>query len=328
MFLFNRDNFYPINQSISSINIEQILGSLIIKNRCENNFVLSDVSTLETLRPKSLLFLNKSNFKFNLNDKTHIITDKKEYFDNYLYPNITLVHNTDKAYYILINKMYLHNDSLLFRDEFLSINNSFISKHSFVEKEVIIGSNCNIGMGVKIGKGSIIKNNVSISNAIIGDNVIISENTTIGSSGFGFSLDNLGSNNIHPHIGIVNIEDNVRIGANCTLDRGKIDITLISENSMLDNHIHIAHNVRIGKNACIAAQCGISGSTKIGNNVIIGGQVGIAGHINIGDNVVIAAKSGVTKNIADNSNIAGFPAIDIKEWRLNIINERKKNDRY
>ena len=87
--------------------------------------------------------------------------------------------------------------------------------------------------------------------------------------------------------------------------------------------VHIAHNVQIGDNACIAAQTGISGSVTIGNNVTIGGQVGFAGHIKIGQNVVIAAKSGVTKNIKDNSVVAGFPAIDIKEWKRNVIRERK-----
>ena len=87
--------------------------------------------------------------------------------------------------------------------------------------------------------------------------------------------------------------------------------------------VHIAHNVQIGDNACIAAQTGISGSVTIGNNVTIGGQVGLAGHIKIGQNVVIAAKSGVTKNIKDNSVVAGFPAIDIKEWKRNVIRERK-----
>ena len=103
----------------------------------------------------------------------------------------------------------------------------------------------------------------------------------------------------------------------------KIDITYIGKNSMFDNLIHIAHNVIIGSNACIAAQTGISGSVKIGKNLICGGQVGFAGHINIGDNVRVAAKSGVTKNIKDNSTIAGFPATDIKLWKKNIINERK-----
>ena len=92
---------------------------------------------------------------------------------------------------------------------------------------------------------------------------------------------------------------------------------------MIDNMVHIAHNVIIGKNSCIAAQTGISGSVTIGDNVTIGGQVGFAGHITIGENVIIAAKSGVTKNIKDNSVVAGFPAIDMKEWKKNIIRQKK-----
>ena len=92
---------------------------------------------------------------------------------------------------------------------------------------------------------------------------------------------------------------------------------------MIDNMVHIAHNVILGKNACIAAQTGISGSVVIGENVTIGGQAGFAGHINIGDNVVIAAKSGVTKNIKENSVVAGFPATDMREWKKKIIRQRK-----
>ena len=91
---------------------------------------------------------------------------------------------------------------------------------------------------------------------------------------------------------------------------------------MIDNQVHIAHNVILGDNACIAAQTGISGSVVIGKNVTIGGQAGFAGHINIGDNVIIAARSGVTKNIKDNSVVAGFPATDIKEWKKNVIKQR------
>ena len=87
--------------------------------------------------------------------------------------------------------------------------------------------------------------------------------------------------------------------------------------------MHIAHNVYLSDNACIAAQTGISGSVIIGKNITIGGQSGFAGHINIGDNVIIAAKSGVTKNIADNKTVAGFPATDIKLWKRNIINLKK-----
>ena len=161
-----------------------------------------------------------------------------------------------------------------------------------------------------------------IKNTILLDNIIISENCTIGSTGFGFNLKNMGSLNILPHIGIVYIEDNVFVGANCTIDRAKIDSTLIGNNSMLDNQIHIAHNVILGSNACIAAQTGISGSVKIGKNLISGGQVGIAGHLKIGDHVVIAAKSGVTKNIENNCKVGGFPAMDLTKWKKSIIKNR------
>ena len=87
--------------------------------------------------------------------------------------------------------------------------------------------------------------------------------------------------------------------------------------------VQIAHNVYIGEDAIIAAQTGIAGSTIIGDSVVIGGQVGISGHLTIGKNVQIAAKSGVTKNITDNSIVAGFPAVDIKKWKISTIRFNK-----
>ena len=93
-----------------------------------------------------------------------------------------------------------------------------------------------------------------------------------------------------PQLGRVIIGENVEIGCNSTIDRGSIGDTIISKNTMIDNLVHIAHNVKVGSNTIIAAMTGISGSTEIGNNVLIGGQVGVSGHIKIGDNVKIAAK--------------------------------------
>ena len=106
-------------------------------------------------------------------------------------------------------------------------------------------------------------------------------------------------------------------------DRGSFSDTLIAENVYIDNQVHIAHNVSVGFSTAIAGQTGIAGSAKIGSFVKIGGQVGIAGHISIGDHVEIAAKSGVTKNIDNNQVVAGFPAIDIKKWKKNIIKINK-----
>ena len=234
-----------------------------------------------------------------------------------------MINNENEVYNFILNKIFIHDDSLEYKDHFEFKNGSYISKFAQIDDSAIIRENCIIGRGVMIGKNVIVKNNTVIKNAIISDNTIICENSTIGSTGFGFDLKNMGSINISPQIGIVFIGKNVLVGSNCTIDRGKIDLTIIDDNSMLDNLIHVAHNVAIGKNTCIAAQTGISGSVTIGDNVIIGGQVGFAGHIKIGNNVIIAAKSGVTKNIKDNSVIAGFPAIDIKEWKKNIINQKK-----
>ena len=163
--------------------------------------------------------------------------------------------------------------------------------------------------------------NSVVSHAIIGKNCTIQSGSIIGGKGFGFTL----KTKVEiKHIGNVVVGNFVDIGSNTTIDRATIDSTVIDDNVRIDNLVQIAHNVYIGQNTIIAGQTGISGSTQIGNNCLIGGQVGIAGHLIIEDNVTIAAKSGVTKNIKKNSIIAGFPAVDIKIWKKNIINQYRK----
>ena len=188
-----------------------------------------------------------------------------------------------------------------------------ISENCTISKNVIIENNVTIDRGVNIGENTFIGNNCVISNSIIGKNCVIEPGTIIGGSGFGFTVNEKIS---IEHFGNVIIGDNVKIGSNCTIDRASINSTIIEDNVRLDNLIQIAHGVKISMNSIIAAQVGIAGSTLIGSNCIIGGQVGISGHLKIGNNVTIAAKSGVTKNLDDNSTVAGFPAIDIKKWKI------------
>ena len=324
MIKFNRENFHPRNKIINSIDIHQLLDDLLLKKSKFSNFKILDVSSKKNLLNNSVLFLDeKSKNEAYDNNDLLIITNNIKIFEDRLNKNLVLVSNISKSYNIIVNKLFYHEDSIDFEDEYDLVDNSLISKYAEIDSSSKIFGNCVIGRGVKIGKKCIIKNNVVIKNSIISDNVIICDNSTIGSTGFGFELDNLGSININPQIGIVYIGDNVHIGANCTVDRGKIDVTYIGENSMIDNLVHIAHNVSIDRNACIAAQSGISGSVSIGKNLISGGQSGYAGHINIGDNVIVAAKSGVTKDIKDNSKVAGFPAINIYDWKKNIIKNKK-----
>ena len=322
MYSFSRKNFFPIKKILRLNEIETLLKKEILKSKINHNFEINDVSSPNNLMKNSLLFL--SDMPKNLNqllDDICVITDKVNYFNND-FKNIFLVNDLSFSYNIILNEIFSHEDQLSYEDEFDYINGSFISKFSNVSDSVKIGKNCLIGRGVEIGEKCILKNNVVIKNSIIKSNVIICDNTSIGTTGFGFDFKKRGSNNLNPQLGIVFIDDFCHIGASCTIDRGKIDFTYIGKNSMIDNLVHIGHNVIISDNACIAAQSGISGSVEIGSYVTIGGQSGFAGHINIGDNVIVAGKSGVTKNLKNNSVVAGFPATDIKKWKKKIIKER------
>ena len=322
--LFNRHKFNKI-KNLKKLNLFcTIFEKNIINFNIINNFDVQDISSIEYLRDNSFLFIKDMKLFKNFNSKkVCLVSDNKKLIDKNLSNNFFYVKNIEQSYNDFANFIFSHDDSIDYDDDFFKINNSFVSKYADVHPSSYLANNCVIGRGVKIGKNCIIKNNVTIKNSIINNDVIVCENTTIGSSGFGFDLKRMGAKFINPQLGIVYIDHNVHIGAGCTIDRAKIDCTYIGKNSMIDNHVHIAHNVIIGDNACIAAQSGFSGSVKIGKNLISGGQSGYAGHITIGDNVIVAAKSGVTKDIASNSTVAGFPATDIRLWKKNIIRSKK-----
>jgi len=168
--------------------------------------------------------------------------------------------------------------------------------------------------GVKIGNDVTLHANVSVREGCrIGNRVTIHNGTVIGCDGFGYAPDGASWYKI-PQIGIVVIEDDVEIGANCTLDRAALEVTRIGRGTKLDNLVQIAHNVITGENCMIVSQVGISGSTKLGNHVILGGQVGLVGHIQVGDNVMVGAQSGVSGNVAAGQVVSGSPAIPHREW--------------
>lgn len=174
--------------------------------------------------------------------------------------------------------------------------------------KTIIYPSCYIGHHTTIGKDSLIYPNVSIRERVsIGERVIIHSGTVVGSDGFGFATIK-GMHHKIPQIGTVEIEDDVEIGANVTIDRARFDKTIIGKGTKIDNLVQIAHNVVVGENSIIVAQAGISGSTSIGNGVILAGQAGLVGHINIGDNAIVMAQAGVTKSVPANTKVSGYPA--------------------
>jgi UDP-3-O-[3-hydroxymyristoyl] glucosamine N-acyltransferase len=176
-----------------------------------------------------------------------------------------------------------------------------------------IGANTVIGPYVRIGRHCHIAPNVTILHALIGNEVIIHSGTAIGQDGFGFAIGREGHAKV-PQIGRVIIQDKVELGAQVTIDRGGVRDTMIGEGSKIDNMVHVAHNVVIGRHCLIAAQTGIAGSSEIGDFVIIGGQVGFNGHIKIGSGTQIAGGSSVIGDLPPGSKVAGYPARPIKQF--------------
>lgn len=190
-----------------------------------------------------------------------------------------------------------------------------IGAHATIEEGVEIGNGVVIGAGtvvergVTIGQGTRIFPRVTIHRGTrIGSRCVVQSGSVLGSDGFGYATDAKGRHHPVPQRGGLVLGDEVDIGANVTIDRGSSGDTEIGQGTKIDNLVHVAHNVRIGRNAIIVAQVGIAGSTRIGDYAVIGGQAGLAGHITIGDGARIAGQAGVFGDIPAGSEVSGYPA--------------------
>ncbi len=200
---------------------------------------------------------------------------------------------------------------------------AIIADDVMLDDNTVIGALSFIGQGTVLGKDCLVYPHVTIRERIvIGSRVIIHSGTVIGSDGFGFA--NVKGVNVKiPQIGIVEIQDDVEIGANVTIDRARFDKTVVGKGTKIDNLVQIAHNVRTGENCIIVSQAGISGSTVLEDNVTLAGQAGLVGHITIGKNSIIAAKSGVPNSVPPDSVYWGFPAKPLAEAkRVNAAVQR------
>jgi UDP-3-O-[3-hydroxymyristoyl] glucosamine N-acyltransferase len=202
--------------------------------------------------------------------------------------------------------------------ERVSIQPHVVIEHgSQIGDDTIIGAGSYVGHETTIGSACLIYPLVTIrERSRIGSRVIIHSGAVIGADGFGFEMVG-GLQQKIQQLGIVQIDDDVEIGANTTVDRARFGRTWIQQGVKIDNLVQIAHNVVIGKNTVIAAQTGIAGSVQIGQRVLIGGQVGVIGHIEIGDNTAIGAQSGISKNISGGAWWAS-PAVPLAEAKQQI----------
>lgn len=210
---------------------------------------------------------------------------------------------------------------------------------AYVGAFAYIGTGCRIGRGVKVypqayvGPGVTLGDNTVVypgariyHGCRIGARCIIHAGAVIGADGFGFAPTADGSYSKIPQIGIVEIHDDVEIGANTTIDRATMGATVIEQGAKLDNLIQAGHNVTVGRNTVMAAQVGIAGSTHIGANCMVGGQVGFAGHITVGDGSKFGAQSGVPNSVAANARVLGSPAVPERDFARQVVYTKRLAD--
>ena len=193
---------------------------------------------------------------------------------------------------------------------FVSIGeNVTLGERITIEAGVVIGDDA------QIGDDTILKANVTIAEGcILGKRVIIYSGAVIGSDGYGYATSKRGFHTKRPQVGIVQLDDEVEIGANSCVDRAAYGVTHIKSGTKIDNLVQVAHNVVIGENSLLVSQVGIAGSTTLGRNVVLGGQSAVIGHVTIGDGVMVAAQSGVHNSQKAGVTIGGSPAIPMKQF--------------
>ena len=289
------------------------------------DLVITGISEIQNSIPGTISFLGNMQYKKYVSDtaasaifvsdpghlfgKNGIIVENPQLA---ISKTLEMFHPEPKMKKSVRKGAFIHPNSRI-GDNVMIEPGAVIENDVFIGQDSWIGSNVYIGPGVIIGKHSRLYPNVTVYHDVeIGERVIIHSGTVVGCDGFGF----ISIENIHekiPQTGNVVIGDDVEIGSNTAIDRATIGSTKIGDITKIDNLVHIAHNVNIGKGCLITAQVGIAGSVTIGNYCSFGGQTGVVPHVTIGDKSIFAAKSGVTKSLAGGKMYAGYPAREIRD---------------
>ena len=324
-------NFHSCLKRTTVFELADVCGFPIVGNN--EDFMISDVAVLNKASKTELSFFGNRKY-FDDFRKTSagavIITEKDvehlpEGAIGLIFPNV-LVGFAGALDVLYEKATHPHHISATARihetakigDGCYVGENVFIGANVEIGDNVFIGHNSVIESGCKIGSGCIIRHSVSIAYSIIGNNVTIHSGARIGECGFGI-IPMISGTMYVQQLGRVIIGDDVRIGANTTIDRGSIEDTVISNGAIIDNLVQLGHNVAVGERSILVAQVGVAGSTKIGRGVVLAGQVGVAGHLEVGDGVVAAAKSGIASNVEAGKTVGGIPAVDVSIWKRQTV---------
>jgi UDP-3-O-[3-hydroxymyristoyl] glucosamine N-acyltransferase len=295
--------------------------------------MISGIADLQCATSTELSFINQESYTQHLaTSATGAVILNADFAEQYQ-GNKLVVNNTYLAY-AKVSALFESLSTLA-----VGIHPSaVVSESAEIDPSAAIGANCVIGECVRIGSGVRVYSGVSVGDRTsIGENTLIHANAVlyqgvtvgsgcilhsgpvIGSDGFGFAPSRDGWRKIHQLGGVI-IGNNVEIGSNCSIDRGALGDTIIQDGVIIDNLVHIAHNVKIGKRSAIAGCVGIAGSAIIGENCTVAGAVAINGHISIADNSHFHGGTIVTKGNTEAGVFASTPPMqDVKKWRRNSV---------
>ncbi len=313
-----------------AFSVEQVASIIGSTYTGDTSLIIKGVSSFEDAGPAEITFAGDKKFLDRIDESNASAIIVPLDFQSTLNSKTILlkVKNPKLSFFKLVSHFhpakkispYIEPSAIIGKNPILGKNLS-IGPNVVVGNNVTLGSNIQIMAGTVIGDDVIIgddcllKPNVTIiENSKIGNNVIIHSGSVIGSDGYGFALENETHQKII-HTGIVQIGNDVEIGAVNTIDRGTLGKTIIGNGVKTDNLVHIAHNVKIGENSLIVAQVGIAGSTTIGKNVILAGKAGISGHLQIGDGAIVGPYSGVHTSVPKNQIVSGIPQLPHQKWK-------------
>lgn len=331
--------------------ISQVVGggrhvtSLIGSFHGDRSVAVGRISAVERFEPGDLIFVDKPDVANAALERSRqvglpaLIVTSLRLADTYkVLPgaNVLQVKDVPLAH-ALIKQVYASRD--FSRCGWTGVHSSAVVHETanldstvVVEPRAVIGARAQVSRGVRIMAGTILENDVWIGEntilhpgvvvgygCVIGDNVVIEGGTVIGSAGFGYAQDENRKSHVIPQTGIVVIEDRVRIGAGCCIDRAAYHLTKIGAGTKIDNLCHIAHGVQIGEDCLLTAMLCVAGSTKIGDRVMTSGQTGILDHINVCSDVVLVHRAGVTKDIHVPGAYGGLPTQPLAEYMKNAV---------
>ena len=314
---------------------ERLGATLHIPNGADATVVVENVGPVDKATSKDVTFLiNPDYFKYAPTTKAAAVIVGSVIVDC---PRLQIVHSN--PYWAFATAFQMFVDP--------RVESGSIDESSWVSAEAEIGKNVTIypgvyvsegvsigdssvlfpgvylGRGVKVGAKTILRSNVVVEDGcILGDRVLIHGNTTVGADGFGFAKGESNHAKI-PQIGIVRIEDDVEIGAGCTIDRAALGETVIGRGSKLDSSVHVGHGAKIGAHGILCSGAAIGGSAKLGEWVVLAGSTSVSNNVELADHVKIGALAGVTKSLRQAGEYMGFPAVAANQWRREVAAVRR-----